>query len=1005
MYWRSLDELSDTPEFRDFLFREFPAGATELLSETTRRGFLRVMGASLALAGIGVTSCRWPTEKILPYSYRPEGLIDGQPNFYATAMELGGVASGLLVTSYDGRPIKIEGNPSHPGSLGSSTAQQQASILELYDPDRSQYPRSEGKAKNAAEFVTLGTAQFKTLRQSGGQKLAILSESSSSPSIRRMRQRLAQTMPQARWYEYEPVNNDNERLGTALAFGRAHRVHYRFDRASVIFSADSDFLGVHPNQVRYNRDWAQRRSPESAQMSRHYQVEGQLTITGSSADHRLPVRSSQVPMLLMALAGELGTYGFNVQGISGVASAATNELPENWLQFVKAAAEDLTKAGANGLITCGSAQSPATHALAFLINQALGANGNTTYYTLEEDQAFTSHKASLEALVGSLNQGDIDTLVILGGNPVYTAPRDLDFAAALAKAGTSIHLSTYYDETSQACTWHLPRSHYLESWGDARAWDGTISVVQPLIAPLFASWSPLELLSMVVDEAPRAGYELVRETLRPQLQGDFETQWARTLASGVVEGSAWPAGTASVGANPWSDLVRASTAAPEQGNIELLLREDLKVFDGRFSNLGWLQELPDPVSKITWDNPLYIGVQTAADLSVANAELVKLTTEAGSIEAAVMIVPGMAPGQGVIGLGYGRKELGKVANGVGFDSYALRGSGSPQMTLAKVEPLGRTYKLATTQDHFAIDLVGLRERNKRVGELVREMSLGEFQANPGLVKELGPNTAAQPLWVAPAVDIKHKWGMAIDLNLCTGCSACVTACQAENNIPVVGKKLVRQGREMHWIRIDRYFRGDVEQPQVVQQPVTCHHCENAPCEQVCPVAATVHSEEGLNQMVYNRCIGTRYCSNNCPYKVRKFNYFAYNRKIQPLEKMRMNPEVTVRSRGVMEKCTFCVQRIQNVKITARNEGRGIMDGEVTPACAQACPTQAIVFGDLNDGNSRVSKLFSNTRSYAMLNEIYTEPRLNYLARVRNTEAQLVGAPAGAATEHHEEVHG
>ncbi|MDQ3023181.1 MAG: 4Fe-4S dicluster domain-containing protein, partial [bacterium] len=455
---------------------------------------------------------------------------------------------------------------------------------------------------------------------------------------------------------------------------------------------------------------------------------------------------------------------------------------------------------------------------------------------------------------------------------------------------------------------------------------------------------------------------------------------------------------------PWSDLVRASTAAPAAGSIELLIREDFKVYDGRFSNLGWLQELPDPVTKITWDNPLNIGVKTAADLGVKNGQLVTLDADGASFEAAVMIVPGMAPGQGSIGLGYGRRNIGKVANGVGFDSYALR-STAP-LVVAKVTPQSGTYPFATTQDHFAIDLVGLKERNKRVGELVREMSLVEFEANPAKVNELGPNVAPFSLWREPAVDIKHKWGMAIDLTLCTGCSACITACQSENNIPVVGKTLVRKGREMHWIRIDRYFRGDVEQPQVVQQPVTCHHCENAPCEQVCPVAATVHSEEGLNQMVYNRCIGTRYCSNNCPYKVRKFNYFAYNRKIEPIEKMRMNPEVTVRSRGVMEKCTFCVQRIQGVKIRARNENsRAIVDGEITPACAQACPTHAIVFGDLNDPQSRVSTLFHDSRSYAMLNEINTQPRLNYLARVRNTNAQLAGVAAVTPAEHHDEPEG
>jgi molybdopterin-containing oxidoreductase family iron-sulfur binding subunit len=1004
-YWRSLDELADTPEFNEFMAREFPAGATEMLGETTRRGFLRIMGASLALAGVGMASgCRWPKEKIMPYSYRPEGVIDGQPNFYATSMELGGVSTGLVVTAYDGRPTKVEGNPEHPGSLGSVSALHLASILEMYDPDRSQTPLNKGATKSAEEFIGLAGGHFAEIRGNKGKGLTVLSEATSSPSVARMRQKMAQTMPLAKWYEYEALADDNERLGTSLAFGSPQRVHYRLDKAAVVFSADSDYLGTHPNQIRHNRDWATRRLPSgTTPMSRTYQVEGVLTITGASADHRLPVRSSQVPMVLMQLAGELGTYGLNVHGISGADAAAASDLPENWQQFVKAAARDLSQAGGAGLVTVGPNQAPSVHALAYLINSALGSVGNTIYYTPEANPQRQGSLADIKSLTDALNGGQVETLVVLGGNPVYNAPRDLKFADALGKAGTSIHLSTYNDETSRACTWHLPKSHYLESWGDGRAWDGTVTIVQPLIAPLYSSWAPVELLSVICEETPRSAYEIVRETVKPQLaqRGEFEQQWELALNKGMVDGTAIPGAGLPVAPQPWGDIVRASTAAPDKGSIELVLREDYSLYDGRFANLGWLQELPDPVSKITWDNPLYLGVKTAADLGVANGELVTLQTDAGSVDAAVMILPGMAPGQGSIALGYGRLKLGKVANAVGFDSYNLRGSGGLNVVIAKVTPLGKEYRLATTQDHFAIDLVGLRERNERVGELVREMTLDEFNANPAHVKDLGPEVPPYSLWVEPAEDINHKWGMAIDLTLCTGCSACVTACQSENNIPVVGKRLVRQNREMHWIRIDRYYRGDAEQPQVMHQPVTCHHCETAPCEQVCPVAATTHSSEGLNQMVYNRCIGTRYCSNNCPYKVRRFNFFAYNRKIKPIEKMRMNPEVTVRSRGVMEKCTFCVQRIQNVKIRAKNEGRPIADGEITPACAQACPTHAIAFGDLNNPNSRVSQLFAGSRTYGMLTEINTQPRLNYLARVKNTDSTLVPASVGAPMDRNE----
>jgi MoCo/4Fe-4S cofactor protein with predicted Tat translocation signal len=997
-YWRSLDELADTAEFREFVAREFPSGATQMLSEPTRRGFLKIMGATLALAGLGITGCRWPRENILPYAYRPEGFMPGEPRYYATAYEMNGSATGLLVQSYDGRPIKVEGNPQHPFSLGSSQAFHQALTLEMYDPDRSQavINRTSGQEvlRTWDDFDTFAGQHFEQLRVTGGAGLAVLTEASSSPSLADMRTRFQRTFPRSRWYVYEPINDDNERDGARLVFGQPYRTHYDLSRAKVILAVESDLLEQHPASIRHSRQFAEGRRPDVATMNRLYAVEGNFTVTGMAADHRMPLRPSQAESFLLRLAAELGSRGIPVDLPRAVGSAeGVSE------EFVAALADDLALNRSASVVAVGRMLSPAAHAAGHAINAALGNVGTTVSYTQDLDAQQPEQLQMIQSLATDAMTGNLSTLLILGGNPVYDAPADVEFTEALARIDSTIHLSLYNNETSQRCTWHLPRAHTFESWGDARAWDGTVSIIQPLISPLYEGRTPIEMLSMLGEDAPLSGYDIVRRTMGVDAGGSQQDdRWATTLASGIVADSAWTAETPSLNTGGFRPSGQPSHAG--EGAVELLLTADYSVFDGRFANNGWLQENPDPLSKITWDNALYVGVKTAENLGLATYDMVRLTSGKRSLEVPVYLMPGIPEGAAVLPLGYGRDWGGRVSDGAGFNAYKLLTTVEPGILSGVLveQTGGAKYQLAITQDHFAIDLVGLKERHRRAGELVREMSLSDFTANPNHAREIAPEPAHLKWWIEPDVSQGHAWAMAIDLNACTGCGACVVACQAENNIPVVGKQAVATNREMHWIRVDRYFSGDPDNPTVMNQPVTCQHCENAPCEQVCPVGATVHGHEGLNEMVYNRCIGTRYCSNNCPYKVRRFNFFNYRKNMQPVEHMGTNPEVTVRSRGVMEKCTFCVQRIQAVKIDAKNNTRPILDDEIVPACAQACPSRAITFGDLNDPNSRVSKLHNDSRTYAMLGELNTQPRLKYMARVRNATSHLL-AMHGAAAGH------
>ena len=1001
-YWRSLDELADAPEFQRWVKDEFPGMAGELVAPATRRGFLKVMAASLGMAGL--TACRWPKEQILPFAERPQGRTPGVPQQFATAFELWGAGIGLVVTSVDGRPVKVEGNPLHPGSLGAANAWAQASVLELYDPDRSQHPvRRSGAQESAAtwdDFLAFAAPRFAALEERKGRGLSVLAEESASPTVSRVKGRFLEAFPEASWTEWEPLSRDREREGTRLLFGEPFRPVVDLSKADVIVSLADDFLFLHPNALRQARDFAAGRRAHDGKMNRLHVAESTLTLTGAAADHRVPVRPSELPRLALQLAKGLALLGVELPG--GIGSGlgdAGSPVEDVW---AARAAHDLAGAKGRAIVLAGSELPAAVHALVQALNVALGATAGPVRYVAADGAARkASHVEGVTALAASMRGGQVETLLILGGNPVFDAPAEVDFRGALSKV-TAIHLSLFDNETSRRCGWHVPRAHPLETWGDTRAWDGTIGFQQPLIEALYGGRSVSELLAVLLGDPGSSGHDLVRATFqtlgRP---ADPEAAWRRTLHDGVLAGSAYVPLSAAPAVRAGSEAARAISAlsalsapsaltapsalgASRVGGLEVLFTPDASVFDGRFANNAWLQELPDPLTRMTWDNAACVSPAEARRLGVAHGDVVKLTLEGRHLEIAMYVLPGMAPGTVVLPLGYGRTAAGRVGSQVGFATTALRtgrtfwsGGG------LQLEKTGRTYQLACTQDHHAIDTIGFEERGKRVGQLVREGSLPAYRKDPGFARKMGEEPASLALFTELTYKGEHQWGMAIDLSACIGCNACSIACQAENNIPVVGKDQVARGREMHWIRVDRYFAGDENRPEAVFQPLTCQHCENAPCESVCPVAATSHSDEGVNQMIYNRCVGTRYCSNNCPYKVRRFNFYENFPDVPQVTKMVYNPEVTIRSRGVMEKSTFCIQRIEIAKIAAKNERRPLLDGEIVPACAQTCPTEAIVFGDLKAEGSRVARLHQDERSYALLGELNVKPRNRYLARLKN----------------------
>lgn len=998
--WRSLDELAATAEFEELLHREFPRQASEWLDGSegfNRRRFLQLSAASLALAGL--TACtKQPPEAIVPYVQQPEEVIPGRPLYFATTLTLRGYARGVLAESHLGRPTKIEGNPLHPASLGATDPFAQAAVLDLYDPERSQALTHLGRIRTWSAFSQQLGAVARARQAIRGEGLRFLSGTITSPTLAAQLLEVARRFPEARWHRWEPAGRHHARAAAQRAFGRALEPIYDFTRARVIVTLDADPLCDGPGAVRYARDFATQRRPRAArpEMNRLYAIESAPTSTGTVADHRLPVPPAQVEAFALALAARVS--------VPGVAAASAPPAPEI-ARFVDAVAGDLLANRGASLVVAGEYAAPAVHVLAHAVNQALGNAGATVRSIEPVEVDPVDHLASLAALVADMQAGRVETLVVLDSNPVYTAPADLPFAEALARVPLRVHFGLYADETARHCHWHVPAAHELESWGDARAWDGTASIIQPLIEPLYGGKTPYELLALFTGQTAAPAYELVRATWQTRLPGDFETAWRRALHDGVVPETAQPTAAPALDEGAVAESVAALAArvaaapagdesAPDGRSLALLFRPDPTIDDGRFAANAWLQELPKPLTKLTWDNALMVAPATAEAFGVASEEMVEVAWRGRRLEVPVWVVPGHAPGAATLHLGYGRSIAGALGTGQGFNAYALRTTDALWTApAAAVRPIGGRYALACTQNHHALDYPEAYEEAER-RHIVHHGTLEEYRRHPQAVHATGHHA---PEGEAPSLYPDHKyegysWGMAIDLTACTGCSACVVACQAENNIPVVGKDQVARGREMHWLRIDRYYEGDMDDPLVHNQPVLCMHCERAPCEVVCPVAATVHSDEGLNDMVYNRCVGTRYCSHNCPYKVRRFNFLAYTADEQsPVLAMMRNPDVTVRMRGVMEKCTYCVQRINAARGDAKVEGRRIRDGEVTTACQQACPTGAIAFGDLNDCDAEVVRWKADPLDYGLLEELNTRPRTTYLARLRNPNPALEAA--------------
>ncbi len=956
-FWRSLEEASETEELKEYVEQEFPGLSGQIPEGVDRRNLLKVMAASLAMAGAAACT-KQPKEVIAPYIRQPENVIPGLPLFYATAMTTHGYARGVLVESHLNRPTKVEGNPDHPASLGSTTIFEQASTLSLYDPDRSDTVMHEGRISSAAEFTGALSSEAQSAATRKGEGFAILTGATTSPTLISQVAAVQAQWPSAKWYVHEPGVNPAIASAAKKISGKNAFIAYDFSKADVVVSLESDFLNAGPASLVYARQFAAKRAIDNGQEPvRFYAVESTPSVSGTLADHRFPVKSTAIPAIAYQLAAKLGVAA------PGAASSV------NW---VAAIADDLQKHKGASIVIPGEYQPESVHLAAYAINLALG-NVGSTVKVLESVEPEGTH--TIEELVADLNGGHVESLLILGGNPVYSAPASLNFQPAMRKAHVVFHLGAYFDETSRWSHWHIPEAHYLETWSDARAFDGTVTIMQPLIEPLYRGKSPHEILTIILGKPDATSHDVVKTYWQNQNKAaDFDTLWKTSLHNGFVAGT----GVATIAAAAAPAL--SALSASESGT-EIVFRPDPTIGDGTWSNSGWLQELPKPQTKTTWENVVYISPKDAESQKLSNGDVVKITANGNSVNAPVFIVPGQAAGSAAIFLGYGRTTAGKVGSGIGYNAYNIQNAGARFAVAGTIEKTGDSIDLAGTQE-----MQTMADR-----EPVRAADWKEFREHPNFPTREEPAVPKElTLYPNQWPYEGYKWGMSIDLNICTGCNACTVACQAENNIAVVGKDQVRRGRHMHWIRIDRYYAGNLDEPEIYNQPVPCMHCENAPCEVVCPVAATTHSNEGLNQMVYNRCVGTRYCSNNCPYKVRRFNFYLYSDwQTESMYGMR-NPDVSVRSRGVMEKCSYCVQRIQEAKITTEKEGRRIRDGEILTACQQACPTQAITFGDLNDPNSKVAKQQALKRNYGLLDDLNTRPRTTYLGYVRNTNEALRG---------------
>jgi MoCo/4Fe-4S cofactor protein with predicted Tat translocation signal len=1095
-YWRSLDELADTPEFREFVEREFPQQAEEWNDPFERRTFLKLMGASLALAGLSACAFQ-PPEKIVPYVTQPEEEVPGKALFFATASSLGGIATPVLARSNEGRPTKLEGNPDHPNSRNSNPQDRgssatdifsQASILSLYDPDRSQTPLYRDESRTWSTFVGEIRTALDEQRPKLGAGIRFLTETVTSPTLAAQLKGILTEFSQAKWHQYEPANNDNARAGAIMAFGQPVNTIYDFSKADRILSLDADFLAAMPGTLRYARDFAARRrvskdsgvvdvpelSSGKKEMSRLYMIETTPTTTGASADHRWSVKPGELESYARAFAGSIRGEGNSSSGNQTVTVETRLEVSANgdhpkplYWPALQTIARDLQQHKGSSIVIAGKEATPAVHALVHAMNDALGNTGKTVFYSEPLEANPVDQHQSLLELISDIEAGRVELLVIIGGNPVYNTPADLKLnQERMFKTKLRVHLSQYRDETSELCHWNIPETHYLEAWSDTRAYDGTVTIVQPLIEPLYQNKSAHELLAVFTAKYDQKPYEIIREywqgegqkavgrrqqaesgsptgrgsdrmpgatfsarvtptanrspaanatststktAVGPSPFADFESWWRKCVHDGFILDTALPMKTVSVNGEILAQANAGATPAVPVPNtqFELVFRTDPTIYDGRFSNNGWLQELPKPLTKLTWDNAALVSPNTAKQLGLEKTigrkggdiyvDTLKISYQGRTISEAVptWIMPGQPDGVITLHLGYGRKRAGRVGNDHGFNAYEIRTADSPWTGVgAQVEKGPATHLLAVTQLHFNLEDPNF---SKEPRDIYRQQTLEEYLHGEHEKHESHDPPADETLYDPKLYDyqnqgngLNYAWGMAIDLNNCIGCNGCTIACQSENNIPVVGKEQVVRSREMHWIRVDTYFQGDnpVNPEGTHFMPVPCMHCENAPCEPVCPVHATVHSAEGLNDMVYNRCVGTKYCSNNCPYKVRRFNFFLYQDWETPSYQLMRNPDVSVRSRGVMEKCTYCVQRIQGAKITSEIEGRKVRDGEIVTACQAVCPTEAIVFGDINDPNSKVSKLKAEQRNYSLLSELNTKPRTTYLSALRNPNPEI-----------------
>ncbi|MEZ5360734.1 MAG: TAT-variant-translocated molybdopterin oxidoreductase [Candidatus Zixiibacteriota bacterium] len=974
-YWRSFEQLADSPEFKKYVEAEFPDLLPEMNSALSRRKFLSIMGASLALAGLA--GCRRPVEKIVPYVVQPEEVIPGIAEHFATSMPWGLSSHGLVVESHEGRPTKIEGNKLHSSSLGGSNVFLQAEILNLYDPDRSQYIMNKGAQSDWDKFVEFWREKLAVYDANRGEGLAVITEPFASPTMARLKNEFTKRFPRATFVAYEPVSDENIIAGIRQAVGgdRNYFPVYHYDKADVVLALESDFLNMETENIAAAKGFASRREMENgdaSNLNRLYVVESDFTSTGASAEHRYKMPRRIVSAFVIALANELRTQGVKL-GVADNLATSPIQFDQKWLKVV---ASDLIANKGKSIVVGGRVLPAEAHELITRINHALG-NLGTTVELYELDEALAPKREAFKTLVDEMVAGNITTLFLFGTNPAYTAS-GLNFARAMRKVETAIHVSTHVDETTQHADWHINRAHFLESWGDTRAVNGHYATIQPLIAPLFNGKSDCEVLNFIATGNDDRGYDIVRATWQKKTSGDFEKEWRRALHDGVYENknvkSFAPRNLTKGGDFNW-----LHGYANRKSDMELTINLSPTLYDGRYANNAWMQELPHPMSKLTWDNAAIVSNKTAERLHVKNGDVVSIKVKNGEAQLPVWIIPGMADDVISLTLGYGRTHAGRVGNKVGVDLYPLINDGSvPYFVNFEITKTGRTYNLVSTQDHGSM-----------AGRpIIRETDVAGFAAHPEFAKEAVDHPPLRGIYPEHDYSQGYQWGMTIDLNKCIGCNACTIACTSENNIPVVGKEQVGNGREMHWIRLDRYYVGDTDNPDARFQPVNCQHCENAPCEEVCPVQATSHDREGLNVMTYNRCVGTRYCSNNCPYKVRRFNYFNFTKDTPEIVKMAMNPDVTVRSRGVMEKCTYCTQRINRAKQTARLEGRTVRDGEFQVACQQACPADAIVFGNINENESRVIKAKAREVNYELLGEFNTKPRTSFLAIVRNPHPEL-----------------